>query len=626
MEIQKKSRRRQGHSARADHPQLGAVITGRDEVTFSVWAPRRRKVEVKIITSDGVRLLPMRRNDQGYFSLTASAVKPGTNYFYVLDGKDARPDPVSRFQPHGVHGASEVLDPSSFKWHDLRWKGLEHEKYVFYEAHVGTFTPEGTFDALIQKIPYLKKLGITCLEIMPVAQFPGERNWGYDGVNLFAVQNSYGGPDGLRRLVDACHTAKIAVCLDVVYNHFGPEGNYLHDYGPYFTGKYHTPWGDALNYDDENCGPVRHFIIQNALYWITEFHMDALRLDAVHSIYDESRRHILAELQDAVQKRARKLKRKVCVFSESELNDPKIFLPADKGGFGHHGQWSDDFHHAVHQHITREERGYYQDYHGLADIAKALKESFIYTGQYSKFRKKRYGKPAAKFSGRHFIHCLQNHDQVGNRAWGDRLSSQVSFETQKAAAVLLCLGPALPLLWMGQEYGERAPFQYFVDHGDPHLIQAVRQGRKREFKAFGWNDVPDPADPETFLNSKLNWTLTAQGRHAWLLKLYQNLLALRRKTRILKDLDKQHLKVHFNEADQWLTLEYNAQRQNRLSILISFSDKERVIKFPFKWDSFEEIINTEDEGYGGFLARSKGRQYSKTLLLNSICAIVGKVH
>lgn len=605
---------------------LGASYQGLKETCFRVWAPQRNKVEVKIITSDGTRLLPMRKDEQGYFQLTVSNAGPGTNYFYVLDGKDSRPDPASRFQPHGVHGASEVIDPNAFRWHDMRWKGIALENAVIYEAHVGTFTKKGTFDALIERLPHLKNLGITCLEIMPIAQFPGQRNWGYDGVNLFAVQDSYGGPDGFKRLVDACHREKISVCLDVVYNHFGPEGNYLHDYGPYFTGKYTTPWGQALNYDDQYSGAVRDFIIQNALYWITEYHVDALRLDAVHSIYDHGPKHILAELKEAVDKRARQLKRKVHIFSESDMNDVKVLQPARQHGYGHDAQWSDDFHHAVHAYITGERKGYYGDYGSIECIATALKAGFIYTGQYSEFRKRCYGNSAAKFSGKHFIHCIQNHDQVGNRAWGERLSAQVSFEAQKIAAVLLCLGPALPLIWMGQEYGERAPFQYFIDHGDAHLIQAVRQGRKREFEAFGWENIPDPADAETFRNSKLNWTLVEEGRHAWLLKLYQQLLKMRKKNKILTHLDKRHLKVQYNEKDMWLAFEYNAERQNKLCALISFSEEERVIKFPFKHDMFEEILNTEDESFGGFLARSKDRQYSKSVLLNSICAIIGKVH
>ncbi len=535
---------------------------------FKVWAPNCHTVDLKILNRKFPQPIPMKKSGNEYFSVLVPGVKARDQYFFILDQIKERPDPKSRFQPKGVHGPSAVTAPQSFKWTDGKWKGLPFEDLIFYELHTGTFTPEGTFRAVIEKIPYLKKLGITCIEIMPVAQFPGKRNWGYDGVNLFAVQNSYGGPDELKRLVNACHRAGLAVCLDVVYNHFGPEGNYLRDFGPYFTKKYHTPWGEAVNFDGPESREVRRFIIENALYWVTEFHFDALRLDAIHSIFDRSKKHILQEVKERVEAQAKKLKRNIYVIAESDLNDSRIIRPKRQKGYGLDGQWSDDFHHAVHAYLTGERNGYYQDFGHLADIAKALQSGFVYDGKRSRFRKKRHGNKVSDLNPRKLVVCIQNHDQVGNRAFGEMIGSLIPFEKQKLAAVLLLLSPNTPLIFMGQEYGEQAPFQYFIDHEDPDLIRAVREGRKREFLSFGWKSIPDPASVKTFSASKLKWKLN-QKRHKEMLGFYQDLIAFRKKHLNHAVLEK----VKFDDRKKTLHWEFRTGSRQLVSVSISFSNK-----------------------------------------------------
>lgn len=551
--------------------ELGAQLTGPKTIQFNVWAPHAKKIEVVLQKvppplgpPKGGGTFCLQKDARGYHSGVLKGYGAGTLYLYRLDGAKERPDPVSRLQPQGLHGPSCVVDPQAFSWSDANWKGLPQTDLIFYELHIGTFTPEGTFEAAIEKIPYLKQLGITCVEIMPVAQFPGKRNWGYDGASLYAVQNSYGGPEGFKKLVDACHAQGLAVCLDVVYNHFGPEGNYLRDFGPYFTPKYHTPWGDAVNYDDIASGEVRRFIIDNALYWITEYHIDVLRLDAVHAIFDFSAIPILEELHTAVQRQAQDLGRQVQIIAESDLNDPRMITPVTAGGFGLEVQWSDDFHHAVHAFFTKEKQGYYQDFGKLEDIAKALRDGFVYEGQASAFRQRRHGRPLKNVPKSKLVICTQNHDQIGNRALGDRLSMHLSLQDQKITAILFLLAPNLPLLFMGQEYGETAPFQYFIDHEDAALAASVREGRKREFFDCGWKDVPDPAAEQTFQNSKLKWDLIHKNPHKELLQFYRDLIEMRKKHKLAGAV----CEVEYDEARQWLRWTYPD-----LKIEISFSDK-----------------------------------------------------
>ncbi|MGC1308512.1 MAG: malto-oligosyltrehalose trehalohydrolase [Phormidesmis sp.] len=476
---------------------------------FTVWAPLLEKVAVEIIDSaedSPVKHLPMTQDERGYWHASAPDLPAGTRYKYQVEGKDAWPDPASRFQPEGVHGPSEVVDFSQFDWQDGDWQGVPLVDYIIYELHIGTFTPEGTFESAIARLDDLVELGITAIEIMPVAQFPGDRNWGYDGVFPFAVQNSYGGPTGLKKLVDACHSRGLAVVMDVVYNHFGPEGNYTGKFGPYTTDHYRTPWGNAINFDDSYSDGVRRYFTENAISWLRDYHIDALRLDAVHAIYDFGARHFLQSLSEAVATFAESRTPPAYLIAESDLNDPRLIRPATQGGYQLDAQWSDDFHHALHTRLTGETIGYYSDFLSLETLANAIQNRFVYAGQYSPFRRRDHGSPAIDLPSDRFVVCSQNHDQVGNRMMGDRFSTLISFDAQKLAAGITLLSPYLPLLFMGEEYGENAPFLYIVSHSDPDLIAAVRAGRKEEFRAFHSEGTPpDPASPDSLKASTLNW-------------------------------------------------------------------------------------------------------------------------
>jgi maltooligosyltrehalose trehalohydrolase len=521
---------------------LGAALTGENTCGFLVWAPRAHQVEVHI-TFPNERTIAMQSSGHGYFYADVSDVRPGALYFYRLDEERERPDPVSRFQPQGVHGPSQVVD-NHFTWTDDAWRGLSLDQYVLYELHVGTFTPEGTFDAIIPRIVALKDLGITAIELMPVAQFPGGRNWGYDGVYPYAVQESYGVPAALKRLVNACHQHGMAIVLDVVYNHLGPEGNYSSEFGDYFTDLYKTPWGRSLNFDASGSDEVRRYFIDNALQWINDFHFDALRLDAIHAIVDPSATPFLQELASAVHARAEELHRLVYLLPESNRNDAREVTAVDAGGLGLDSVWNDDFHHALHVLLTGEQTGYYQDFHGIEDLARALRAGFVYSGQYSKYRGRRHGNSSEKIPGPSLIVFVQNHDQVGNRLLGDRLAQTASFEQLKLAAGTVLLAPYVPLLFMGEEYGEIAPFLYFVSHGDPALVEAVRKGRTEEFARFRWSgEIPDPQSEDTFRRSKLNWESRNEGRHGVLLNFYRELLRLRRETSALLELDNKSAEV-----------------------------------------------------------------------------------
>ncbi len=505
----------------------GAIYLGENTCVFCVWAPFAEDVILRLFppVDRTVRLAP---KDHGYHSITVTGVPPGTRYVYLLNGAVERPDPASRYQPEGVHGPSEVYD-SDFAWTDDSWRGIRLRDYLFYELHVGTFTEEGTFDAIIPRLQRLRELGITAIELMPVAQFPGGRNWGYDGSYTYAVQNTYGGPEGLKRLVDACHAAGMAAVLDVVYNHFGPEGNYAGDFGPYFTDKYQTPWGSAMNFDGPGSDEVRHYFIQNALYWLRDFHFDALRLDALHAILDTSAKPFLAELVDAVKEERTRTGRHLYLIGESDLNDPRLLRRREQGGIALDAQWNDDFHHTLHVLLTGEQTGYYADYGRIEQMAEAFADGFVYSGQYSSYRRRRHGDISTDIPPERFVVFSQNHDQVGNRLRGDRLSMNVSFESLKLAAACVILSPHLPLLFMGEEYGETAAFPYFVSHSDKSLIDAVRKGRAAEFKAFQWKEEPpDPQSVETCDRAKLNWEMEGGSRQEALWRFYRELIALRR--------------------------------------------------------------------------------------------------
>jgi maltooligosyltrehalose trehalohydrolase len=532
---------------------LGAAWRSNGQCSFLVWAPRAERVELNLEGAAPLRFR-LERRDHGYHYGEAPAV-PGDLYTLTLDGGPPRPDPASRFQPQGVHGPSAVVD-SHFPWSDGAWKGLPLDRYVFYELHVGTFSPEGTFDAVIPRLAGLADLGVTALELMPVAQFPGSRNWGYDGVAPFAVQNSYGGHQGLKRLVDACHRAGMVAVLDVVYNHLGPEGNYLEEFGPYFTDRYRTPWGDAVNFDDRGSDGVRRFFLENARRWITEFHFDALRIDAVHAIRDHSASPFLAELAEALRAEALSLERPVHVVAESDWNDARLVRRRREGGLAMDAQWSDDFHHSLHALLTGERNGYYRDYGTVGDLATAYEQGFVYQGQRSAYRGRRHGNTTKGVPGKRFVVSAQNHDQVGNRGKGERLSALVDFESLKVAAAAVLLSPYLPLLFMGEEYGETAPFFYFVSHQDPQLVEAVRRGRGQEFAGFGWQgEPPDPQEESTFTASKLNLELAASGRHRALFEFCRELLRLRREVLAIASLDRARVEAHPFEAERTLAVE-----------------------------------------------------------------------
>ena len=483
-------------------PALGANLRGQ-QCEFRLWAPRARSVSLRVL---GRGDFPMRRGDDDFFTLTLPA-RAGERYLYIVDGGNPLPDPVSRLLPEGVHGPTEIVDPDSFRWSDANWRGLDLRDYILYELHTGTFTPAGTFEGVIGKLDYLKSLGISVIEVMPVTAFPGSRNWGYDGASPYAVHAGYGGPDGLKRLVDAAHGAGLGVMLDVVYNHLGPEGNYLAQFGPYFTGRHHTPWGDAINYAGADAAHVRQYFVENALYWVREYHMDGLRLDATQTIRDDSPKHILQEIAENVHALGRELGRRVCVICETDENDARYLLPPPQG-FGVDAVWSDDFHHALHTLLTPERDGYYQDFGRGEQLARALEQGFAFQGEPFKFWNGRpRGTPVNDIPLYRHVICTQNHDQVGNRARGERLTALVPRGARKLAVAMLLLAPETPLLFMGEEYGEAAPFQFFSDFGDPALCQAVSEGRRREFSEFEWNDVPDPHDPATFERSRLCWTI-----------------------------------------------------------------------------------------------------------------------
>jgi maltooligosyltrehalose trehalohydrolase len=516
--------------------------------SFLVWAPRAQSVELQI-EQPSRREVQMAPLGQGYFHCLTPVAPGTTRYFYLLDEQKKRPDPASRYQPEGVHGPSQVCC-SSFDWTDEDWTGLALTDAVIYELHVGTFTAEGTLDAVVDRLPSLRSLGITLIELMPIAQFPGGRNWGYDGVYPYAVQNSYGGPQALKRLVDACHGQGIGVALDVVYNHLGPEGNYLNDFGPYFTDRYTTPWGNAINFDDAYSDHVRRYFIENALYWISGFHVDALRLDAIHAIVDSSAKPFLQELTERVVELSLRLGRKVHIIAENDRNDARSLAPVEMGGFGVDSQWNDDFHHALHSLVTGERDGYYQDFGTIDHLAKAYREGFVYSGEYSAFRHRRQGTSSADVPCYQFVVFSQNHDQVGNRAQGERLSQLACFETLKLIAGVVLLSPYIPLLFMGEEYGESSPFQYFVSHEDLDLVEKIRQGRRKEFEHFAWqDDIPDPASPQTFLNSKLRWEERGDGQHRTLLSFYTELLKLRRSMPALSNPSKATMRVMVFQPD-----------------------------------------------------------------------------
>jgi len=535
----------------------GARVLAEGGVRFEVWAPAMRTVELELRGPIERRVAMAREG--ALFSTTVADAAPGQDYSYLLDGERRVPDPISRHQPEGVHGPSRVVDPSAFAWRTPERPAPPLAEWVFYELHTGTFTPGGTFDAAIERLPHLVALGVTAVELMPVAEFPGARNWGYDGVCLYAPHSRYGGPDGLRRLVDACHAHGLAVVLDVVYNHLGPEGNYLHALGPYFADRYHTPWGETLNFDGAGSDEVRRYVIDNALYWLAEYQIDALRLDAVHGIFDFSARHVLEELGAACHAEGARRGRPAYLIAESDLNDVRVIAPVDRGGWALDAQWSDDFHHAAHGVLTGDRAGYFADFGRVADLAKALRDGFVYDGRHSPYRQRRHGAPLGDASGAQLVVYLQNHDQIPNASHGRRLSARLPPALERLGALLLACTPNLPFLFMGQEFSASTPFLYFTSHGDPALAEAVTRGRLREHQAFGDADAfADPQAADTFERSRLDWRELERAPHDQTLRLYQDLLALRRRTPALSDGRRDRVRVEAAESPRRLALHRGA--------------------------------------------------------------------
>lgn len=565
--------------------------------TFRVWAPNAHETE--LVLDDERR--PMEPQPGGWWALVVPEAEPGVDYAYSLDGGPPLPDPRSRWQPHGVHGPSRLVDLDAFVWGDARWNAPPLRRAVIYELHVGAFTPEGTFNGVVGKLDYLRGLGVTHVELMPVAQFPGRHGWGYDGVDLYAPHQAYGGPAGLQRLVNACHQKGIAVLLDVVYNHLGPDGNYLAQFGPYFTDRYRTPWGEAVNLDGPGSHEVRRFFIDNALMWLRDYHVDGLRLDAIHALTDHSAVHFLTQLGEEVAALEQELGRRLVLIAESDLNDPRVVRPVAAGGYGLCAQWSDDFHHALHTVLTGEQAGYYADFGALADLATALQRAYVYAGQFSTFRNRPHGAPPTTVAGGRdlrllpgdrFVGYLQNHDQVGNRALGERISHLVDAERVKVGAALMLTAPFVPLLFQGEEWGASSPFLYFVDHEAEALAEAVRTGRQREFARFGWlpEQVPDPQDEATFRRAKLDWDEWQRDPHQGLMAWYRRLIRLRREHPALREYHLATVQVDFNEEARWLVL-----HRPPLAVVCNLADEPQTIPLPDA-DGYRLLLSSQRNG------------------------------
>ncbi|MEM1060214.1 MAG: malto-oligosyltrehalose trehalohydrolase [Verrucomicrobiota bacterium] len=606
--------------------QPGATYLGDGRARFTLWAPERKNVAVRLL-GPAERLIPMECRDHGWWWVEVDGVAAGERYQLVIDGDKHRPDPASQSQPDGPHEPSMLVDQCAFRWSpaEAKWAGLELKDAVIYEIHVGSFTPEGTFDAIIPRLASLQELGVNCLELMPVAHFPGERNWGYDGVFPYAPHAAYGGVQGLKRLVDAAHVAGIAVILDVVYNHLGPEGNYLWELGSYFTDRYKTPWGPAVNFDGAHSDGVRAFFVENALYWLRDYRLDGLRLDAVHSIYSVHVRHLLAEIEEAVNGLIDDSGRSKFLVAETDLNEPLIITSQEGGGYGLDGQWCDEFHHALHHLLTGETNSYYRDFGPealpeftgaedgkipplIALMAKSLRQAYVYDGQYMLSRQRKHGESPEAHPGSQFCVFSQNHDHIGNRMRGERLLTLTNFEAAKLAAGTVLMAPFVPLLFMGEEYGEEAPFLYFINHSDRALLEGVRKGRKKEFKEFyrGKAEMRDPGAVETFEKSKLHWESRSEGRHAQMLRFYRECLQVRRETPLFSRLDEvfpRHKEFGYGTHPDtgetmralWLEVDLDGER----SLAVSNFEAEQPARMEVPAGTWQLQVDSYDASYGG---------------------------
>ena len=578
--------------------KVGADYLGNGRCEFTVWAPQRETVALATVSPrEDVHL--MKKDDRGYWRITRDDASPGTLYFYEIDQAAHRPDPASHSQPDGVHGPSQVVDHAAFRWDDAHWRSIPCDKMIIYEIHTGTFTREGTFDAIIPRLGELAGLGVTALELMPVAQFPGLRNWGYDGACPYAVQKSYGGPDGLKRLVNACHAHGLAVILDVVYNHLGPDGNYLPEFGDYFTAKYQTPWGNAVNYDDPYSDDVRNFFIENAIHWFDNYHFDALRLDAADFICNAAAKPFLQELAERVGEFSRQRGRTYYLTAEFDLNDSRFVTPIENGGYGLDAQWCDDFHHALFSVLTGYRECYYTDFGTIAQLAKALRGGYVYTWDYSPFRKRHRGSSTEKIRAGQLVVFSQNHDQVGNRVLGARLSQQVPFDALKLAAGTVLLSPYVPLLFMGEEYAEESPFLYFIDHGDLELVNAVRRGWAAGLAAYhDEGEVADPQSEATFLRSKLRWQTRGTGKHRVILQFYRTLIGLRTGTPAVANLDKTAMDV-WHEEQARLILMRRWHGDSHVFCILNFNSNEVMFDAKLPEGSWEKVLDSSETSWLG---------------------------
>ncbi len=551
--------------------------------TFRVWAPLPKKVEVQVFGEK----FPMTAQPNGWWTAEVSPANIGDDYGFILDGEGPFPDPHSASQPAGVHKLSRLVDQNKFRWTDKNWQSPPLASAIIYELHIGTFTLAGTFIAAIEKLDHLVALGVTHVELMPAVEFSGDHGWGYDGVDLFAPHHALGAPDDLKKLVDACHARGLAVILDVVYNHLGPSGNYLARFAPYFTKKFASPWGEGINFDGPDSDEVRRFFCDNALMWLRDFHFDGLRLDAVHGIVDTSATHFLEQLKMEVENLAAQLGRNPVLIPESDLNDPRLLWPRERGGFNLDAQWSDDFHHALHSVLTGEKTGYYSDFEKLEDLAKALHHAFVYDGKFSAHRRRNHGRSTEGLSGHRFLGYLQNHDQIGNRAKGERSAQLMSLGKLKIGAALVLTSPFVPMLFQGEEWGASTPFLYFTDYQEPELAAAVGEGRCREFAAFGWktDEVPHPQARETFEQSKLNWNELSRPTHAELLDWHKKLIHLRRAEKDLGDGEMKNVRVEFDEENHWLVME-----RGSISVVCNLANDLRRI--PLRAGGFKVLLDS----------------------------------
>ncbi|HYF70699.1 MAG TPA: malto-oligosyltrehalose trehalohydrolase [Ohtaekwangia sp.] len=584
---------------------VGTTLISPGVCHFKVWAPLKDNIVLHLFDPD--EKIPLTKDKEGYFTVTLHNIAAGRKYCYNIDGAEGVPDPASYHQPDGVHGPSQVVDHNRYQWNDDQWKGIPFKDLILYEIHVGTFTAAGTFEAVIPCLDDLVDVGINAIEIMPVSQFPGNRNWGYDGVFPYAVQNTYGGQEGLKKLVDACHQKGIAVFLDVVYNHVGPEGNYLSLYGPYFTNTYCTPWGDAINFDGAWSDAVKEYFCNNALYWFQCFHIDGLRIDAVHMVFDNSAVNVWEHLHEKMTVLQEKTGRPLHLIAESDLNNPKVIRDPASGGYGFRAQWLDDFHHALYVMLDFNGRERYIDFGRMEQLAKAYTDGFVHSGEYVKFRRRKHGVSSAGVSGDKFVVFILNHDQAGNRPMGERLSMLVDFDRLKLAAAAMLLSPYVPMLFMGEEYGEQSPFFYFVSHSDKKLIEAVRKGRKEEFKDFNTNgESPDPQDEKTFNDSKLKWHLRKEGQHFVLRNWYKELISLRKKIPALQNFSKNDTRTQIIGQSGLILLRCEEGGKSPMVCLFNFSEKELDVSIPFYGKRWIKILDSSDAMYQPVKSKTKG--------------------